>query len=60
VVLNFLQNNDTTQGLTTSRIGMSRTQAEQLLLALQRGLQVTEPKRLPPAAGDQQNSQSKN
>jgi DNA-binding XRE family transcriptional regulator len=48
VVLNFSQNNGTPQPLTTARIGMSREQAYGLLKTLERTLEQSKPRQLPP------------
>lgn len=48
VVLNFAQGVGTPNMLTTARIGMSRDQAQALLLTLQRTLEASKPKQLPP------------
>ena len=50
VVLNFSQNNGGQQPLTTARIGMSREQAYGLLKTLERTLEQSKPRQLPPQA----------
>ena len=57
VILNFVQGVGTSQPLTTSRIGMSKTQAEKLIAALHRALEPAKPKQLP--AGPLPNMQAK-
>jgi transcriptional regulator with XRE-family HTH domain len=49
VVLNFSQNNGAQQPLTTARIGMSREQAYGLLRTLERTLEQSKPRQLPPS-----------
>jgi transcriptional regulator with XRE-family HTH domain len=50
VVLNFSQNNGTPPPLITARIGMSREQAYGLLKTLERTLEQSKPRRLPPSS----------
>jgi DNA-binding XRE family transcriptional regulator len=50
VVLNFSQNAGTPQPLTIARIGMSREQAYGLLQTLQRTLEQSKPRQLPPSS----------
>ena len=50
VVLNFSQGHGGSQPLTTARVGMSREQAYGLLKTLERTLQQSEPRQLPPSS----------
>jgi transcriptional regulator with XRE-family HTH domain len=50
VVLNFSQGNGGSQPLTTARIGMSREQAYGLLKTLERTLEQSQPRKLPPSS----------
>jgi transcriptional regulator with XRE-family HTH domain len=59
VVMNFSQGVGTPQAMITSRIGMSREQAAGLLDTLQRALQQSIPKQLPPPKGDEKRKASK-
>lgn len=52
VVINFSQGVGTPQSITTARIGMSREQAASLMHTLQRALQQSTPRQLPPKAGE--------
>ena len=52
VVLNFSQGGGTQQQMTTARIGMSREQAYGLLHTLQRTLEQSKPRQLPPSSGE--------
>jgi len=56
VVINFMQSDGNKQRYPVSRVGMSHTQAEQLLETLKRALMhrkyLSGPKQLPPAAGE--------
>lgn len=52
VVINFSQQSGTPQALITSRIGMSREQAESLLGELTKSLANLEPRRLPASIQD--------
>jgi transcriptional regulator with XRE-family HTH domain len=49
VVLAFSQGSGTPQALTTARIGMSREQAYDLLKVLERTLEQSKPRQLPPS-----------
>jgi transcriptional regulator with XRE-family HTH domain len=57
VVMGFSQGAGTPQMMTTARVGMSREQATGLIHALQRALQQSEPKQLPPPSGRKPHAQ---
>ncbi len=52
VVLGFSQGLGTQQPITTARIGMSREQAYSLLRGLERSLEQSKPRQLPPSTTD--------
>jgi len=56
VVLGFSQELGMQQAITTARIGMSREQAYKLLKGLERSLEQSKPRQLPPSTTDKQQS----
>ncbi|HEX7963785.1 MAG TPA: helix-turn-helix transcriptional regulator [Candidatus Saccharimonadales bacterium] len=58
VVMNFSQGAGTPQQLTTARIGMSREQAYGLLKTLERTLEQSKPRELPPSTGTNHSGQN--
>lgn len=57
VILNFIQGSGTPHALTTSRIGMSRDQAQALIQTIGQALEGSKPKQLPaPKASKKQSS----
>ncbi len=59
VVLNFAQGVGTSHAMTTSRIGMSRSQAMGLITTLQRALEKSKPRQLPAGDKPEQKEQHK-
>lgn len=53
VVINFSQGAGTPQAITTARIGMSREQAQSLIQTLQKTMEQSKPRQLPPSAQNQ-------
>jgi transcriptional regulator with XRE-family HTH domain len=60
VVLSFSQANGTQQGLTTSKIGMSREQARNVIKVMQDALNLSEPRQLPSGNTQQTDDQQQN